>query len=51
MFVDRKTLWPRRFPSEVVPGLLYLGDWSHAEELERLREINVTRYNAPEQVQ
>ncbi|KAK9816993.1 hypothetical protein WJX72_007967 [[Myrmecia] bisecta] len=42
----------RRYPSEIIPGLLYLGDWSHAENTDRLNEINVKRiltiHNHPE---
>lgn len=33
----------KRFPSQILPGLLYLGDWEHAESADRLNEINVKR--------
>lgn len=33
----------KRFPSEIIPGLLYLGDWAHAEALDRLAELNIRR--------
>lgn len=33
----------KRFPSEIIPGLLYLGDWAHAEALDRLNELNIRR--------
>jgi hypothetical protein len=28
----------------ILPGLLYLGDWGHAEHEERLKEIGIRRY-------
>ena len=34
----------KRFPSEIIPGLLYLGDWAHAEAADRLSELNIKRY-------
>jgi hypothetical protein len=33
-----------RYPSVILPGLLYLGDWGHAEHEERLKEIGIRRY-------
>ena len=33
----------RRFPSVILPGLLYLGAWDSAEAPERLAELNITR--------
>lgn len=32
-----------RFPSIIMPGLLYLGGWDAAESLERLQELNIKR--------
>ena len=32
-----------RFPGEVVPKVLYLGDWGHAEQVERLDELGIKR--------
>lgn len=31
----------KRFPGEIVPGLLYLGDWDNARDVERLQELNI----------
>eukprot|EP00271_Cylindrocystis_brebissonii_P009056 TRINITY_DN23659_c0_g1_i1.p1 TRINITY_DN23659_c0_g1~~TRINITY_DN23659_c0_g1_i1.p1 ORF type:complete len:523 (-),score=95.18 TRINITY_DN23659_c0_g1_i1:406-1974(-) len=31
-----------RYPTEVVPGLLYLGDLEHAKAVSRLRELSIT---------
>jgi hypothetical protein len=31
------------YPSQILPGLLYLGNWTHAQDLERLQELNVRR--------
>ena len=28
---------PRRYPGEILPGLLYLGNWDHATDTERLQ--------------
>lgn len=34
----------RRYPSQILPGLLYLGDWEHAAAADRLKaDINVRR--------
>lgn len=35
-----------RYPGEVIPGLLYLGDWDSATAFERLDEIKVKRWAA-----
>ena len=48
---DMEFFWDRmvsevghcRYPGEIVPGALYLGAWQHAEDTERLDEINVKR--------
>ena len=37
----------KRFPSEIIPGLLYLGDWAHAEAVDRLSELNIRRCGLP----
>ena len=37
----------KKFPSEIIPGVLYLGDWSHAEAVDRLRELGVKRCASP----
>lgn len=34
----------KKYPSQILPGLLYLGDWAHAEAFDRLDEINIKRY-------
>jgi len=34
---------PCRFPSLILPGFLYLGDWGDAEQQERLQELKVKR--------
>lgn len=34
----------RRYPSQIVAGLLYLGDWANAEDVERLDELKVKRW-------
>lgn len=31
----------KRYPSQILPQLLYLGDWGHAEDYDRLEEIKV----------
>ena len=41
---------PRRFPGEIVPRVLYLGDWADAEAHERLDELNVKRHGGPRSV-
>ncbi|KAL6765845.1 MAP kinase phosphatase 5 [Haematococcus lacustris] len=43
----------KQYPSQIISGLLYLGDWSHAEAIERLQEelgiqAVVTVHNHPE---
>lgn len=42
----------KAYPSEIIPGLLYLGDFEHARAADRLKEINVknivTIHNHPE---
>lgn len=30
-----------RYPSEILPRVLYLGEWSHAENHERLQDLGV----------
>ncbi len=42
---DAKCLYSpqRRYPGEIIPGLLYLGDWELAKAFDRLDEINVKR--------
>jgi hypothetical protein len=32
-----------RYPGEIVPKVLYLGDWEHAQQTERLDELNIRR--------
>ena len=32
-----------RYPSIILPGLLYLGDWDAAQDLLRLDELNIRR--------
>ena len=32
---------PHRYPAELVPGELYLGDWQHAEDSEALSHLNI----------
>lgn len=34
-----------RYPGEVIPGLLYLGNWEHAENFAALKDLGVTRYS------
>mmetsp|Transcript_11961 Transcript_11961/g.35836 ORF Transcript_11961/g.35836 Transcript_11961/m.35836 type:complete len:480 (-) Transcript_11961:160-1599(-) len=45
----------RKYPSEILPGEVYLGEWSHAEAHERLLELNVRRvvtiHNSPENME
>ncbi|BDA42767.1 probable dual specificity protein phosphatase 6 at N-terminal half [Coccomyxa sp. Obi] len=45
----------KRYPAEIVPKVLYLGDWEHAQQTERLDELNVRRvitiHNNPENMQ
>ena len=36
-------LAPRRYPGEIIPGLLYLGAWEHALDRARLQELNIQR--------
>ncbi len=31
----------KRYPGEIIAGLLYLGDWDNARDVERLRELNI----------
>lgn len=33
---------PGRFPSEVLPRQLYLGDWQNAEDHAALRQLRIT---------
>ena len=33
---------PRRYPSEILPGRLYLGDMKHAEDTEALETLGVS---------
>lgn len=32
-----------RYPSLIIPGFLYLGDWGDAEQQERLQELKIKR--------
>jgi hypothetical protein len=32
-----------RYPSLILPGFLYLGDWGDAEQQERLQELKIKR--------
>lgn len=32
-----------RYPSLILPGTLYLGDWGNAEQQERLQELKIKR--------
>ena len=32
-----------RYPSLILPGFLYLGDWADAEQAERLQELKIKR--------
>lgn len=45
----------RKYPSEILPGELYLGEWSHAQNTDRLSDINVrqviTVHNSPENLE
>lgn len=34
-----------RYPGEVIPGLLYLGNWEHAQNFAALKDLGVTRYS------
>ena len=34
----------KKYPSQIVPGLLYLGNWEHAEAVEDLDEIKVKKW-------
>ena len=45
-FREIKIRVPRRFPGEIVPRVLYLGDWADAEAHERLDELNVKRHGS-----
>jgi len=42
----------RPYPSEIVPGLLYLGDWDHAADAQQLEQLNIrgilTIHNHPD---
>jgi hypothetical protein len=38
---------PTRYPSLILPGFLYLGDWGDAEQQERLQELKIKRCVAP----
>ncbi|GAX75987.1 hypothetical protein CEUSTIGMA_g3430.t1 [Chlamydomonas eustigma] len=42
----------KRYPSQIIPNVLYLGDWSHAEAVQDLNDLNVKRvitiHNHPE---
>ncbi|GIL44377.1 hypothetical protein Vafri_1861 [Volvox africanus] len=42
----------KKYPAQIIPGVLYLGDWGHATNLERLDELNIRRiltiHNHPE---
>ncbi|EIE24571.1 phosphatases II [Coccomyxa subellipsoidea C-169] len=45
----------KRYPGEIVPKVLYLGDWEHAQQTERMDELNIRRvitiHNNPENMQ
>ncbi|MEW5317279.1 MAG: hypothetical protein WDW38_008590 [Sanguina aurantia] len=42
----------KKYPSQIIPGLLYLGDWDHAAAVDRLEELGISRvvtvHNNPE---
>ncbi|GLC33296.1 hypothetical protein PLESTB_000349500 [Pleodorina starrii] len=42
----------KKYPSQIIPGLLYLGDWDNATDLDRLDELKIRRiltiHNHPE---
>ncbi|EFJ44730.1 MAP kinase phosphatase 5 [Volvox carteri f. nagariensis] len=44
----------KRYPSQIIPGFLYLGDWDSATDFERLEELNIRRiltiHNHPERL-
>ncbi|KXZ47911.1 hypothetical protein GPECTOR_32g524 [Gonium pectorale] len=44
----------KKYPSQIVPGLLYLGDWDNAADTERLEELRIRRiltiHNHPEKL-
>ena len=33
----------KRYPSEILAGLLYLGDWANAEATDRFADLNIRR--------
>lgn len=33
-----------RYPGEIVPGLLYLGNWEHAQDFAALHDLGIKRY-------
>ncbi|KAG2450344.1 hypothetical protein HYH02_004849 [Chlamydomonas schloesseri] len=47
-----KSICIKRYPSQILPGQLYLGDWEHAADNERLAEMGIKRiltiHNHPE---
>eukprot|EP00198_Chlamydomonas_reinhardtii_P011653 XP_001700990.1 MAP kinase phosphatase 5 [Chlamydomonas reinhardtii] len=47
-----KSICIKRYPSQILPGQLYLGDWEHAADNERLAEMGIRRiltiHNHPE---
>lgn len=32
-----------RYPGEIIPGLLYLGNWEHAEDFAALKDLGVKK--------
>lgn len=44
-----------RYPGEIIPGLLYLGNWEHAENFSALKDLGIKRiisiHNNPENLQ
>ena len=40
-----------RYPGEIVPKVLYLGDWEHAQQTERMDELNIRRCAAAQRGQ
>ena len=38
-----RPLRSRSYPSQILPGQLYLGDWEHAADNERLAEMGIRR--------
>lgn len=35
--------WDCRYPGEIIPGLLYLGNWEHAEDFAALQDLGIKR--------